>query len=120
MKIYGEGVFDNERADTVGISYIEFSKGQIEENIAWLADTNDTCQCVLGFLHILLDIGELFPNDLTSRVKQSEVDRWKDVFDAWYERVKKKIPTTYRETIRSDADRLFTDLRAKATSLEWL
>ena len=44
MKIYGTGIYENERADLVFIAYIDFSIKKIQEHIDWLKDTNEICQ----------------------------------------------------------------------------
>lgn len=120
MKIYGDGIYDNERADLVFIAYIEFSLNKIREHIEWLGNTNEICQSVLGYIDMLLLISEKSPSDLTGRLKESEVAQWKNVFDNWFNRVEGKIPKEYRHPIRVNADILFNKLKENANSLEWL
>lgn len=120
MKIYGPGIYDNERADMVGICYIEYSLAEIESAIEWLQSSNETCQPILAFIDMLLLIGEKAPGDLTGRLKTSTVTRWEGVFNDWYARVKSKIPKKYREPIEADAEKLFSRLREKSCSIEWL
>ena len=120
MKIYGDGNYDNERADLVFIAYIEFSLKKIQEHIEWLENTNEICQAVLGYIDMLLFVSEKSPSDLTGRLKESEVAQWKNVFDDWFNRVEKKIPNKYKNSIRVNADILFDKLKENANSLEWL
>jgi hypothetical protein len=120
MKIYGDGIYDNERADLVFIAYIEFSLKKIQEHIEWLENTNEICQAVLGYIDMLLFVSEKSPSDLTGRLKESEVAQWKNVFDDWFNRVEKKIPNEYKNSIRVNADILFDKLKENANSLEWL
>lgn len=93
MKIYGDGIYDNERADLVFIAYIEFSLKKIQEHIEWLENTNEICQAVLGYIDMLLFVSEKSPSDLTGRLKESEVAQWKNVFYDWFNRVEKKYQT---------------------------
>lgn len=39
MKLYGSGIYDNERADLIGIGYAEFAIQTVQEDIAWLKST---------------------------------------------------------------------------------
>ena len=36
MKVYGTGIYENDRADLVGLAYLHFSISQIEDVIEWM------------------------------------------------------------------------------------
>ena len=71
-------------------------------------------------LFILLLISEKSPSDLTKRSKESQVIQWRETFDNWFNRVEKKIPNEYRNSIRENANILFNKLIDNANTLEWL
>ena len=75
---------------------------------------------ILISLFILLLISEKAPSDLTSRLKESQVIQWRETFDNWFNRVEKKIPNEYRNSIRENANILFNKLIDNANTLEWL
>ena len=75
---------------------------------------------ILISLFILLLISEKSPSDLTSRLKESQVIQWRETFDNWFNRVEKKIPNEYRNSIRENANILFNKLIDNANTLEWL
>lgn len=121
MKIYGKGIYQNEVADTIGIGYAEFTISELEKSIEFLKDTNEICQDVLGLLDMLIVIEEKFPSDVSSRLKRSKVLEWEAIFNEWFERVRSKIPSKYRDAIQSDAKKLFDKIANEYShTLEWL
>ena len=72
MKIYGTGIYENDRADLVGLSYLHFSISQIEDVIEWMKDTDESAQQLLGYLDMLLMIAEKFPDDANLKIKNKE------------------------------------------------
>jgi len=41
MKVYGTGIYENDRADLVGLAYLHFSISQIEDVIEWMKGTDE-------------------------------------------------------------------------------
>ena len=58
MKVYGTGIYENDRADLVGLAYLHFSISQIEDVIEWMKDTDEPAQQLLGYLDMLLMIAK--------------------------------------------------------------
>jgi hypothetical protein len=110
MKLYGSGIYDNERADLTGIGYAEFAIQTVQEDIAWLKSTKEICQPVLASIDMLLLIAKKFPDDVYSRLSEKQIKEWNMVFDEWFNRVNKKIPEKYRQKIFDDAVLLFKKL----------
>jgi len=50
MKVYGTGIYENDRADLVGLAYLHFSISQIEDVIEWMKGTDEPAQQLLGYL----------------------------------------------------------------------
>ena len=44
MKIYGTGIYENDRADLVGLGYFHFSISKIEDTIEWMKETDEPAQ----------------------------------------------------------------------------
>jgi len=110
MRLYGSGIYDNERADLVGIGYAEFAIQVIQEDTAWLKSTNEICQPLLANIDMLLMIAKKFPDDVYSRLPEKQIAAWKETFEDWFTRVNKKIPEKYRQKIYDDAATLFKRL----------
>lgn len=110
MKLYGSGIYDNERADLIGIGYVEFAIQTVQEDIAWLKSTKEICQPVLASIDMLLLIAKKFPDDVYSRLSEKQIKEWNMIFDEWFNRVNKKIPEKYRQKIFDDAILLFKKL----------
>lgn len=58
MKVYGTGIYENDRADLVGLAYLHFSISQIEDVIEWMRGTDEPAQQLLGYLDMLLMIAK--------------------------------------------------------------
>jgi hypothetical protein len=120
MKIYGEGVYQNERADLVGLGYIVYAIERVEDSIKWLGTSEDTLQFVLAELDMLITLGEKFPKDINVKLKKSRIKFWQECFYAWYEKNCMKIPKQYREATKKNADEIFSKLGKYGHSLDWL
>ena len=120
MKIYGNSVYENERADLVGLAYIEYSLNRVQQSVEWLKKSDDTCQYLLAEIDMLITLGDKFPKDINLKLKKSDVIVWKDVFYIWYDKNLKKIPSEYRISIKDNAENLFHKLEKFGHSLDWL
>lgn len=120
MKIYGTGIYENDRADLVGLGYFHFSISKIEDTIEWMKETDEPAQPLLGYLDMLLMIAEKFPDDANLKIKKQRVTEWEMIFDEWFIRAEKKIQKKYRNSIKNDAKRLFEEVRKYGHSISWL
>lgn len=120
MKIYGEGIYQNDRADLVGLAYINIAIERVEKGIEWLTTSESPCQHILAEIDILLMLGEKFPHDINIKLKKSKIQAWQKVFDDWLQRNQTKIPKRYQNSLKNDAEQLFQKLSKFGHSLEWL
>ena len=72
MKIYGTGIYENDRADLVGLGYFHFSISKIEDTIEWMKETDESAQPLLAYLDMLLMIAEKFPDDANLKIKKTK------------------------------------------------
>ena len=72
MKVYGTGIYENDRADLAGLAYLYFSISQIEDVIEWMKGTDEPAQQLLGYLDTLLMIAKKFPDDTNLKIKNKE------------------------------------------------
>lgn len=119
MRIYGAGVFDNERADLTGKVYIRLCFEEIEKALVFLK-TDDSCQYLLSELDILLMLAQKFPDDVFTKLKKPQLKMWEESYFAWFDRNNKKIPAKYRDDIKKSAEKLFLDLDEYANDFAWL
>ena len=95
MKVYGTGIYENDRADLVGLAYLHFSISQIEDVIEWMKGTDEPAQHLLGYLDMLLMIAKKFPDDANLKIKKQRVSEWQIIFNEWFVRAEK----SYRKSI---------------------
>lgn len=120
MKITGTGTFENERANTVSYAYIGLALDEITKSIDELKTSNSPMQVLLAHIQILLEVIKVYPYNISGRLKKSEINEWQECFNAWFERVKSKIPSQYRDGIKSDSERLFAELKTYGHEIDWL
>lgn len=120
MKITGAGTLENERADTVTFAYIGLALEEIAKSIEELKTSNSPMQVLLGHIQMLIEVIKVYPYNISGRLKKSEINEWQECFNAWFERVESKIPSQYRDGIKSDSERLFAKLKAYGHEIEWL
>lgn len=120
MKIYGTGTFDNQKADTATFPYIELALNNIHISLSDMDSSNCVSQSLLADIQILIRIIEIYPHNISGRLKKSEIDEWKKIFNQWFERVKNKIKKEYADSIIRDSERLFLELNKYAHDISWL
>lgn len=120
MKIYGEGIYQNERADLVGLTYISYAIERVDKTALWLRDTDSACQHLLAEIDILLLLANKFPHDVNVKLKKTKVKEWETLFFDWFEKNNAQIPKKYRESIKEQGVILFSELSKFGHSLDWL
>lgn len=119
MKIFGIKPEDNDMADLENTRYINLALSHIEENIKWLKTTSKPTQAVLTHIDILVMLAKRFPIDANLLIQKARVIEWEHIFSDWFERAKNKIPSKYRDGIKENADKLFTELKGFGNSLPY-
>lgn len=120
MKVYGTGIYENDRADLVGLAYLHFSISQIEDVIEWMRGTDEPAQQLLGYLDMLLMIAKKFPDDAKLKIKKQRVSEWQIIFNEWFVRTEKKLQKKYRDSIKNDSEKLFEEIKKYGHSISWL
>ena len=120
MKVYGTGIYENDRADLAGLAYLHFSISQIEDVIEWMKGTDEPAQQLLGYLDMLLMIAKKFPDDANLKIKKQRVSEWQIIFNEWFVRTEKKLQKKYRDSIKNDSEKLFEEIKKYGHSISWL
>jgi hypothetical protein len=110
MKIFSTEPAGNEIAEYVGVEYLKFSISMIENDVEWLKNNNKIAQPLLANIDMLLTIASKYPVDDNLLIKKDKVQEWKQVFNDWFKRCGNKIPTKYKDEIKSNGDELFKEL----------
>lgn len=110
MKIFSTAPDGNEIAEYVGVEYIKFSISLIEDVCGWMKKTDEIAQPLLANIDLLLIIIKKYPRDANLLIRKDKVKEWKKTFNNWFERVGNKIPTKYRDGIKTNGDELFKQL----------
>ena len=120
MKAYGTGIYENDRADLVGLAYLHFSISQIEDVIEWMKGTDEPAQQLFWYLDMLLMIAKKFPGDANLKIKKQRVSEWQIIFNEWFVRAEKKLQKKYRDSIKNDSEKLFEEIKKYGHSISWL
>ncbi len=116
-KIYGIKPEENTCSDLVPMSYFYFIMKNIEEIKTLMSDEKyeDGRQPLLVHLDVLVMFVKRYPNTASmclSKIKRKQI---KKVFEEWWIRNEKKIPSKYRIGIKENADYLFSELMSVET-----
>lgn len=101
MKIYGVGTFDNQKADMATLPYIGLALNNIHISLNEMSSSNCTLQTLLADIQILIKIIEIYPHNISGRLKKSDIDKWQNIFNQWFERVNCKIKKDYADNIQT-------------------
>lgn len=110
MKIFSSAPEGNESADLEPARYFNLAIEQIKEITEWMKTADRAAQPLLVHLDIFLYLAKKYPGMAERRVLSLNIPDTKTTFYDWYERCHKKIPTKFREEIKSSADDIFNDL----------
>lgn len=116
-RIYGNGIYDNENAESAASDFVKFAIKQINSSVKWLSTTNEIAQDTLANIDLLLAITKQNPSCTNLLLEKQKVLEWKAVFNDWYSRVYKKIPSKYRSDIKDNGERLFNELEQYCNEL---
>ncbi|WP_315321299.1 hypothetical protein [Prevotella aurantiaca] len=110
MKIFSTAPEGNEMAELENARYINLAIKQIDQNIEWLKTTDKPTQAVLTHIDILVWLARRFNVNANLLIKKDKVQDWKKVFNEWFDRCGHKIPTKFREGIKTNSQELFKEL----------
>ena len=111
MRIYGIKPEENESADLESARYINLAIEHININSEWLSTSSKPYQAVLIHVDVLLMLSRRFPVNANLLIKKKYIESWEKTFYDWFNRCGKKIPSEYRDGIKTNADDLFSELR---------
>lgn len=110
MKIFSTAPEGNEMAELENARYINLAIKQIDQNIEWLKTTDKPIQAVLTHIDILVWLARRFTVNANLLIKKDKVQDWKKVFNEWFDCCGHKIPTKFREGIKTNSQELFKEL----------
>ena len=116
-RIYGNGIYDNENAESTASDFVKFAIKQINSSVEWLSTTNEVAQDTLANIDLLLAITKQNPICTNLLLEKQEVLKWKTAFNDWYCRVYNKIPNEYRQAIKNNGEKLFNELEQYCNEL---
>jgi hypothetical protein len=107
MPYWGSGSADNDYAfDAVG-AYIFLIKQRMFQDAENVVNKSYPEQGIVASLECLRLLAGQFPKCVKVHFRRKEFEKAKEAFDRWYESVKDKLPKSYREAIKTNADREF-------------
>lgn len=110
MKIFSTAPEGNEMAELENARYINLAIKQIDQNIEWLKTTDKPIQAILTHIDILVWLAHRFTVNANLLIKKDKVQDWKKVFNEWFDCCGHKIPTKFREGIKTNSQELFKEL----------
>jgi hypothetical protein len=107
MSYWGSKPADNDYAfDAVGV-YVLQIKERMLKDMAGVLDEAYPEQSVIASLQCLRLLAEEFPKCVRVHFRKKEFEHCRALFTKWYDLVKDKLPTEYREDILLDANAEF-------------
>jgi hypothetical protein len=110
MKIFSSAPEGNDIAQYVGVDYLKFSISTIEDVCDWMKNFDKITQPLLANIDLLIMIAKKYPVDANLLIEKDKIQKWKTVFNEWFERCGSKIPAKYRDGIKTNGDELFKEL----------
>lgn len=109
--IYGAGPFDNDWAFTeFGVVVLTIADRVDAEVSELRTKPLQADQAVVAMICSLQALGKVCPKGMSASLTPDRVKHWQKEFFAWYDEVKRKIPAKYREQIKADAEKEFSQL----------
>lgn len=110
MKIYNAEPDGNEASEDQVAHYFNLSINEINEESNSLLTRKEPVDALRLHIEVLLLLSSKYPFVADILVEQEDVLQWKSKYFTWYDKIKGKIPSKYRNDIKKSAEDLFSKL----------
>jgi hypothetical protein len=107
MSYWGNGPIDNDYAFNKVGGYVIILKERMFKDANSVVENAYAEQSIVASVRCIRLLAREFPKCVILHFGTNELAMAKELFDKWFESVKKRLPAKYREAIRSSADAEF-------------